>query len=79
MSEWQPIATAPVDATAVLLWSKYCSQPCVCMFTKSEWFVLNEDGGRAKTGEGDTWTEYATFYAPSHWMELPPTPVGDEP
>lgn len=63
MNEWQPIRTAPMDGTAVLLW------PGVMTWTEEMgpsvgWFARGLVG----------WVCGSAWLKPTHWMPLPPAP-----
>ena len=65
MSEWQPIASAPKDGRAILLWWPYWSHtPIAAKFLHGHWYSEN-----VLSQEGD---------GPTHWMKLPDPPKGGE-
>lgn len=75
MKEWQPIETAPKDGRSVLLWmpggdgtddERRCDIGCwgVPDWSHYEMWLMNM---------GDGW------FAPTHWMPLPPPPEQNKP
>lgn len=73
MSEWQPIATAPLDGTPVLLTGGYVDHPSVAAWDGREWVGM-VDGCSAVRYMSDFGTEYLTVELPAYWMPLPDTP-----
>jgi|SRR4051794_22711326 Protein of unknown function (DUF551) len=79
MSDWQPIETAPRDATWILLsggtvdWAEYafgitCPPVVVACRRSEEWIVSLADGGHKLT----------RYKSPTHWMPLPATPFSND-
>ena len=58
---WQPIETAPLDGTAVLVW----------------WLLDTSDAGGIACFNGERWTQRDGLpytWAPTHWQPLPAAP-----
>lgn len=76
--EWQPIATAPKDATNVLLWcpGRYRNVE-IGSFRVDEGFSDNEDPLWLDNSYDDFSCGYAsTPLDPTYWMPLPADPAG---
>lgn len=71
MSEWQPIETAPMDGTPILLYGPY-EDISVAKWGPG-WSCL-ADGRHAIAWQSDFGTEYIDFSCPTHWMPLPEAP-----
>ncbi|AWN39940.1 DUF551 domain-containing protein [Methylobacterium durans] len=79
MSEWQPIETAPLDDTWILLsggtvdWAEFafgitCPPVVVACRRSEEWIVSLADSGYMLT----------RYREPTHWMPLPATPFSND-
>ena len=64
MSDWQPIETAPMDGTEVLLFGDRFDSAYLCAFHDGEW----KYAGRYP----DCWD--GGIVNPTHWMPLPAPP-----
>jgi hypothetical protein len=71
---WHPIETAPRDGTDILVWGRYCMDPCTVRWKHEEW-EGSWDGMRVIDQSGDFGTTYQTITAPTHWMPLPEPPA----
>ena len=65
---WQPIDTAPIDRTDVLLWTP-SGQLVGHTYDRRKWYA---SGVKASDWECDV----ELYEAPTHWMPLPPDPEG---
>lgn len=65
MSEWQPIATAPKDGTAILAWHPDWQDEPLSLRWHGHWHKWILNGVLLDLGD---WGE------PTHWMPLPPPP-----
>src|ERR1700683_1196912 len=78
-TEWQPIETAPKDATGV--WLIVDGQPCLGYWDPNDapwaapkWFVKAAFRRRGRAGKIVT-DEIFGIYAHAHWMPLPDPPA----
>lgn len=74
MSEWQPIMTAPMDGTEVLVRRMYKGR---CLFHGISSFgkCLPQADGYIANGGGETWRtvdKIKIFPSPTHWKPIPP-------
>jgi hypothetical protein len=67
VSEWQPIVTAPMDGTWVMLY-----EPCAEFPTKdfTHWLAMWSETERMWMDQDDA----QVVRAPTHWMPLPEPP-----
>lgn len=74
MSEWQPIETAPRDASRILI---YCPRSNRAKVMEA-WWALEYEGGPGywSTPPGPAGRGYIILpEAVTHWMPLPPPPA----
>lgn len=73
MSEWQPIETAPLNGTSVLLWQ---NGRWITGRWRGEHYgeVLRWDMGNWQSSDGID----LLYQPPTHWMPLPPPPAEKE-
>lgn len=73
--EWQPIETAPMDGTPVLLWEQWAATPVVGYF-RNYWYVVTEHIYADYDGiTRDNLTQDQI----THWMPLPAPPAARQP
>lgn len=79
MNEWQPIATAPRDGTAVWVllndwpYIGYCEPPDTVFNETEKWFVKASFRRRRRSGKrpDEIYGTYGHNVHPTHWMPLP--------
>lgn len=81
MSEWQPIETAPMDGTPIIVFSTYrMSKPPVVVVWKenptSGDVQFDPYWADAATNEGTALYFNDVYF--THWMPLPPPPASEE-
>lgn len=78
-SPWRPIATAPLDGTRVLLFLPPCSESSEGIHLGWFWFGQHFCNGELEY-ETRRWVirNLSRAIEPTHWMPLPPTPIGHE-
>lgn len=62
--DWQPIATAPKDGAAVLVWSAGVGLVGLCRYDGSDWELVG----------GGLYSRWAVEDDPTHWQALPEPP-----
>jgi hypothetical protein len=74
MSEWQPIKTAPMDGTAILLWPyvhfEFWRGKSTGEVTLGFFSEVHQDWYSSELGE---------TFSPTHWMPLPKPPAETTP
>jgi len=66
--DWQPIETAPKDGTLVLVFE--ASQGVAVACQNGETWYLD-----VPWNAPDLSQDFSMYYAPTHWMPLPPPPT----
>jgi len=74
MTDWQPIETAPRDGKPVLVWNSGCSYWIASFRLPLRGERYYQDAHAVREWRDD----YGRFATPTHWMPLPPPPVGAE-
>ena len=69
MMEWQPIETAPMRGTEILLWAPKFDGPYYGRYEGKDWWVPDDPLNKP-------WTQLIT--PPTHWMPLPEPPLDKE-
>jgi len=80
MMTWQPIETAPKDATSVLIYLPKGRRPVCEAFWATPWEDAPEDQCFWMTPMGLAGRGYTILpKAVTHWMPLPPPPTKEQP
>lgn len=66
---WKPIATAPKDGAAIILWWRYCKHPAV-----GRWFDADDENREGWRCDGDECVPKNQKDC-THWMPLPKPPT----
>lgn len=77
MSEWQPIATAPKDGTAILAYGRYNQEPVTVRFIGKQWEPVYDRSSIVQY-MSDFGTDYKDHEIVEVWQPLP-TPPEDFP
>ena len=73
MAGWQPIETAPMDGSYLLLWEQYSDAPFVGYWSGGSWSVSHEHVDAEGGWDGANVVD-ALSMPITHWMPLPPAP-----
>ena len=68
LPQWQPIETAPKDATEILVWAD--GRGCAVV----TWMVEGYAGPTWQLTHTGSYAEDSEVYWPTHWMPLPEPP-----
>jgi len=72
-TRWQPIATAPLDGTTVLIRVRHCYEPCVAWWYGGRWLASLEHVDSA--GNDSCAMSRLCSDDVTHWAPIPPDPV----
>lgn len=75
---WQPIGTAPMDGTSVLVCGRYDEVHRASFSKRRNRWISEGCDGAAISSQGDFGTDYQEPGTLSHWMPLPDKPAESE-
>jgi hypothetical protein len=82
MNEWQPIESAPLDGSTVLVYGEWCGEINGRTGRFGTFPARWDDGSSDYCGDGwlqvDGTDAYAAWVKATHWMPLPEPPAQQE-